>query len=262
MRVIVMRFSRFLRRDQRGQVSFLGNSTVRQPRLSVGSSFPRCSRRVVRVLKLCHYPLKTHLVRDRLAGANVFFAKHGNLYGAHSPLAGAVECVTLVVVDDEQRAVLRLGFDWKPPAGELRTLGLQLSCRQPRRRFADDNFSVSLSFINEKLVLGVHLRDGKTECANGGNNSKLFHGDVSGNRLTKLETMSPDRPDPLDLLLDLLAFGNERIRRLFFRLLCPKNFANCQFICLGNSSRDKECSGSFGPKLGNGIEVRKIKPAT
>jgi hypothetical protein len=39
------------RRDQRGQASFLGNSTVRQPRLSVGSS-------------LCHNPLKTHLPYD------------------------------------------------------------------------------------------------------------------------------------------------------------------------------------------------------
>ena len=29
-------------------------------------------------------------------------------YGANSPLAGAVECVTLVVVDDEPCAVLRL----------------------------------------------------------------------------------------------------------------------------------------------------------
>jgi hypothetical protein len=61
---------------------------------------------------------------------------------------------------------------------------LQLSRRQPRRRFRDDNFSVSLSFINEKLVLGVHLRGGKTECADGGHNSKLYHGDVSAHRLT------------------------------------------------------------------------------
>ena len=52
--------------------------------------------------------MKAHFVRDWLARANVFFAKHGNLYGANSPLAGAVECVTLVVVDDEQRAVFRL----------------------------------------------------------------------------------------------------------------------------------------------------------
>ena len=52
--------------------------------------------------------MKAHFVRDWLARANVFFAKHGHLYGAHSPLAGAVECVTLVVVDDEQRAVFRL----------------------------------------------------------------------------------------------------------------------------------------------------------
>lgn len=58
--------------------------------------------------------MKAHLVRDWLARANVYFAKHGNLYGAHSSLAGAVECVTLVVVDDEKRAVFRLnsvGYD-------------------------------------------------------------------------------------------------------------------------------------------------------
>jgi len=60
---------------------------------------------------------------------------------------------------------------------------LQLSRRQPRRRFADDDLSVSLSVINEKLVLGIHLRDGNTECADDGNNSKLYHGDVSGHWL-------------------------------------------------------------------------------
>ena len=58
--------------------------------------------------KLCHDLVKAHLVRDWLARANVFFAEHRNLFGANSPLAGAVECVTLVVVDDEQRAVFRL----------------------------------------------------------------------------------------------------------------------------------------------------------
>jgi len=34
----------------------------------------------------------------------------------------------------------------------------------------------------EDVVLGVHQSDGKTECADGGNNPKLFHGDVSGHR--------------------------------------------------------------------------------
>ena len=52
--------------------------------------------------------MKAHVVRDWLACANVFFAKHGNLYGAHSSLAGAVECVSLMVVDDEKRSVFRL----------------------------------------------------------------------------------------------------------------------------------------------------------
>ena len=68
-----------------GQVSFLGNSTARRPRLSVRSSFSGCSQCVVRVLKLCHDLVKAHFVRDWRAGANVFFAKHGNLYGANSP---------------------------------------------------------------------------------------------------------------------------------------------------------------------------------
>ncbi|MFT5322460.1 MAG: hypothetical protein ACI8P0_000295 [Planctomycetaceae bacterium] len=73
---------------------------------------------------------------------------------------------------------------WKPRVGDLRNAGLQLSRRQPRRKFSDDNFSVRLSFINEKLAFGVHLRHAKAEHADGGNNSKLFHGDVSGHRLT------------------------------------------------------------------------------
>jgi hypothetical protein len=37
---------------------------------------------------------------------------------------------------------------------------------------------------SEKLSLGFHLRDGKTEYANDAENSKLFHGDVSEHRLT------------------------------------------------------------------------------
>ena len=52
--------------------------------------------------------MQAHLVRDWLAGANVFFAGHGNLYGGHSPIAGAVEGVMLVVVDDDKLAVFRL----------------------------------------------------------------------------------------------------------------------------------------------------------
>ncbi|MFT5528037.1 MAG: hypothetical protein ACI9HK_006025 [Pirellulaceae bacterium] len=50
---------------------------------------------------------------------------------------------------------------WKPRAGDLRNAGLQLSRRQPRRTrrsFADNNFSVSLSFISEKPVLGAMER--------------------------------------------------------------------------------------------------------
>jgi hypothetical protein len=63
-----------LQGEKGGQNSFLGNSTVRRPRLSVGSSFLRCSRRVVRVLKLCHDLVKANFVREWLARANVFFA--------------------------------------------------------------------------------------------------------------------------------------------------------------------------------------------
>jgi hypothetical protein len=74
---------------------------------------------------MCHDLVKALFVRDWLAGANVFFAKHGKLDGADSPPAGAVEC-----------------------------------------------------------VLRFHLSHGKTECADGGNNSKRFHGDVSGHRYT------------------------------------------------------------------------------
>ena len=90
----------------------------------------------------------------------------------------------LAYVDLNRTINGRLGSDWKPRAGDLRNVDLERSRsqpRRPRRRIADDNFSVGLSFINEKLVLGLHLRDEKTECADGGNNSRLFHGDVSGN---------------------------------------------------------------------------------
>ena len=84
---------------QRGQVFFRGDSAAPQPRLPVGNSFRRCSRSIVRFLKLCHDLVKVHLVRDCLAGANVFFARHGNLFAVDSPqsvrsplhLAGAVE---------------------------------------------------------------------------------------------------------------------------------------------------------------------------
>jgi hypothetical protein len=69
-------------------------------------------------------------------------------------------------------------------AGVLRNAGLQLSYRRTCPNFADDNFNVSLSFINQKLVLGVNLRDRKTECADSSNNSKLLYGDVSVYRLT------------------------------------------------------------------------------
>ena len=44
------------------------------------------------------------MIRDGAGCANVFFAKHGNLYGTHSPFAGEVEWVTLVVVDGMDRA--------------------------------------------------------------------------------------------------------------------------------------------------------------
>ena len=44
------------------------------------------------------------MIRDSAGCANGFFAEHGDLYGARSPLAGAVECVTLVVVDGMDRA--------------------------------------------------------------------------------------------------------------------------------------------------------------
>jgi hypothetical protein len=57
-----------------------------------------------------------------------------------------------------------------------------------------------------KPVLGVHLRDGKTECADGGNNSKRFRGDVSGHRFTVLSFNSTSksgddvkRTDPFSL---------------------------------------------------------------
>ena len=93
----------------------------------------------------------------------------------------------LAYVDLNRYIGRRLNSDWKPRVGDLRNVGLELSCRQPRRtrrRFDDDNFSVSLSFINEKLVLCVHLRDGKTACADDANNSKPFHSDVSGHRFT------------------------------------------------------------------------------
>ena len=76
----------------------------------------------------------------------------------------------------------RIGCDRRPRAGDLRNAGLKLSRCQSRRtcrRFADDNFSVRLSVINKTTVLGFYLRDGKTECADGGNKSKLFYGDVS-----------------------------------------------------------------------------------
>jgi len=78
---------RHVTKGQRGQVTFLGKSTVRQPRLSVGSSFPWCSRRIVDALK-CHDQVKVHVVRDWLASA--------------------VDSVKLVVVNDEKRAVFRL----------------------------------------------------------------------------------------------------------------------------------------------------------
>ena len=85
----------------------------------------------------------------------------------------------LACVDLNRNINGRLDSDWKPRAGNLRHVGLQFSRRQPRRtrrRFADDIFSASLSLINEKPVLGVHMREGKTECADGDNNSKLLHG--------------------------------------------------------------------------------------
>ena len=89
----------------------------------------------------------------------------------------------LAYVDLNRNIGGRLDPDWKPRAGDLRNVGLELSCRQTRRtrrRFTDDNFSVSLSFINKKLVLGFHLRRGKTDCADDGKNSKRLLGDVSG----------------------------------------------------------------------------------
>jgi len=89
----------------------------------------------------------------------------------------------LAYVDLNRNIGGRLDPDWKPRAGDLRNVGLELSCRQTRRtrrRFTDDNFSVSLSFINEKPVLGFHLRRGKTDCADDGKNSKRLLGDVSG----------------------------------------------------------------------------------
>jgi hypothetical protein len=60
----------------------------------------------------------------------------------------------LACVDLNRNIGGKLGSDWKPRAGDLRTVGLQLSRRQPRRtrrRFTDDNFSVSLSFLAEIL---------------------------------------------------------------------------------------------------------------
>jgi hypothetical protein len=74
----------------------------------------------------------------------------------------------------------RLGSDLEAARRRSSRRRFAAQPRRTGRSFADNNVSETLSVINKKLVLGFHLRDGKTEYADGGNNSKLSHGDVSG----------------------------------------------------------------------------------